>query len=173
MNFNGISKIQVSNEALQAYFNRFLSTSNCSFSEVNVKFDNRPNIISTFAKVIVKGDVIDFRFYTSAIFNQWEDVFITSDGVSSPTGALVFIFTYLLTKVLSSKKDITFDVKNNFFDIYRNDPNFIDVSERFPSLFNIYLSLVPHTQTLNIADVLDMPIKRPYPEIPEEQHNEF
>ena len=51
MNFNGISKIQISNEAIEAYFNRLTSGSVNNISEVSVKFDNRPNIVSTFAKV--------------------------------------------------------------------------------------------------------------------------
>lgn len=168
MNFSGISKIQISNEAIEAYFNRLVAGSTNNFSEVSIKFDNRPNIVSTFAKVLVKGNAVDFRFYTSAINNQWEDVFITSDGVGSATEALLFLFTYLTTKIFSSQKETSYDIKSNLFDVYHNDSNFIKVSEKFSGLFDIYTALIPQASSINIGDVLDMTIKKPYPEIPEE-----
>lgn len=168
MNFNGISKIQISNEAIEAYFNRLTSGSVNNISEVSVKFDNRPNIVSTFAKVFVRGNSVDYRFYTSAITNQWEDVFNTSDGVGSATEALLFLFTYLTTKIFSSQKETSYEIRNNLFEVYHNDVNFIEVSEKFPSLFSVYTSLIPQTSSINISDVLDMTIKKPYPEIPEE-----
>ena len=167
MNFSGISKIQVSNEALEGYYNRLISNVNSAY-DVSVKFDNRPNIVTTFAKVFIKGNTVDFRFYTKAIANQWEDVFITSDGVGSTEEALIFIFTYLVTKVFAFNKDTSFEVKSNMFDTYRSDKDFIDVSEKFSSLFEVYSSFIPKTSSINIDDILGMTIKKPYPGIPEE-----
>ena len=148
MQVTGTTKVPVNIKALEGLLEA-VKPDNIAPEAANfsIRLDARGNVKSSFAKADAKKKQLNI--YTGALSTEWDTHFISSDGVTSDTEALVFVTCFASLALYSGQTSFEMSVDN--MQTYRLDAKFEQVKTLFGSCMAKYNELAAQAPVMNVA----------------------